>query len=101
MDVDGRCDLVEKTLETGSGRLIDGGCLNWEIAGNSQLCLTYIRYRKEKKCYSRYYVVVDERDPPGESNWTELTDKVGQEMKIDRSKHVAKELSRIQSFLLR
>ncbi|KAK6029855.1 hypothetical protein OSTOST_04026 [Ostertagia ostertagi] len=24
----------------------------------------------------RYYVVVDERDPPGESNWTELTDKV-------------------------
>uniref|UniRef100_A0A7I5E8R5 Fibronectin type III domain protein n=2 Tax=Haemonchus contortus TaxID=6289 RepID=A0A7I5E8R5_HAECO len=25
---------------------------------------------------SRYYVVVDERDPPGESNWTELTDKV-------------------------
>ncbi|CAJ0941669.1 unnamed protein product, partial [Mesorhabditis belari] len=25
---------------------------------------------------TRYYVVVDERDPPGDTNWTELTDKV-------------------------
>lgn len=24
----------------------------------------------------RYYVVVDERDPPGDTNWTHLTDKV-------------------------
>ncbi|RCN43891.1 hypothetical protein ANCCAN_10092 [Ancylostoma caninum] len=29
-----------------------------------------------EKDVTRYYVVVDERDPPGESNWTELTDKV-------------------------
>lgn len=26
--------------------------------------------------FSRYYVVVDTRDPPGDTNWTELTDKV-------------------------
>ncbi|KAL3115899.1 hypothetical protein niasHT_007199 [Heterodera trifolii] len=25
---------------------------------------------------TRYYVVVDERDPPGDTNWTQLTDKV-------------------------
>uniref|UniRef100_A0AC35GLZ5 Uncharacterized protein n=1 Tax=Panagrolaimus sp. PS1159 TaxID=55785 RepID=A0AC35GLZ5_9BILA len=25
---------------------------------------------------TRYYVVVDTRDPPGDTNWTELTDKV-------------------------
>uniref|UniRef100_A0A914BWZ1 Fibronectin type-III domain-containing protein n=1 Tax=Acrobeloides nanus TaxID=290746 RepID=A0A914BWZ1_9BILA len=25
---------------------------------------------------TRYYVVVDERDPPGDTNWTKLTDKV-------------------------
>ncbi|CAI5445350.1 unnamed protein product [Caenorhabditis angaria] len=32
---------------------------------------------------SRYYVVVDERDPPGDTNWTELTDKVtANKMKI-------------------
>lgn len=26
--------------------------------------------------FSRYYVVVDERDTPGDTNWTQLTDKV-------------------------
>lgn len=26
--------------------------------------------------HRRYYVVVDERDPPGDTNWTLLTDKV-------------------------
>lgn len=26
--------------------------------------------------FSRYYVVVDERDPPSDTNWTQLTDKV-------------------------
>jgi hypothetical protein len=26
--------------------------------------------------FSRYYVVVDQRDPPGDTNWTLLTDKV-------------------------
>ncbi|UMM24223.1 hypothetical protein L5515_004561 [Caenorhabditis briggsae] len=32
---------------------------------------------------TRYYVVVDERDPPGDTNWTELTDKVtANKMKI-------------------
>ncbi|VDO74656.1 unnamed protein product [Heligmosomoides polygyrus] len=36
-----------------------------------------------EKDVTRYYVVVDERDPPGESNWTELTDKVtANKMKI-------------------
>uniref|UniRef100_A0A914E274 Fibronectin type-III domain-containing protein n=1 Tax=Acrobeloides nanus TaxID=290746 RepID=A0A914E274_9BILA len=25
---------------------------------------------------TRYYVVVDKRDPPGDANWTELTDKI-------------------------
>ncbi|CAI4231782.1 unnamed protein product [Auanema sp. JU1783] len=29
-----------------------------------------------EKNITRYYVVVDERDPPGDTNWTELTDKV-------------------------
>uniref|UniRef100_A0AC35UE32 Protein-tyrosine-phosphatase n=1 Tax=Rhabditophanes sp. KR3021 TaxID=114890 RepID=A0AC35UE32_9BILA len=28
------------------------------------------------KNVTRYYVVVDERDPPGDTNWTRLTDKV-------------------------
>lgn len=26
--------------------------------------------------FSRYYVVIDEREPPGETNWTLLTDKI-------------------------
>jgi len=29
-----------------------------------------------QKNITRYYVVVDERDPPGDTNWTQLTDKV-------------------------
>uniref|UniRef100_A0A915DKV5 Fibronectin type-III domain-containing protein n=1 Tax=Ditylenchus dipsaci TaxID=166011 RepID=A0A915DKV5_9BILA len=29
-----------------------------------------------EKNITRYYVVVDERDPPGDTNWTQLTDKV-------------------------
>ncbi|KJH44141.1 fibronectin type III domain protein [Dictyocaulus viviparus] len=29
-----------------------------------------------ERAVTRYYVVVDERDPPGDTNWTELTDKV-------------------------
>uniref|UniRef100_A0AC34QKY1 Fibronectin type-III domain-containing protein n=1 Tax=Panagrolaimus sp. JU765 TaxID=591449 RepID=A0AC34QKY1_9BILA len=29
-----------------------------------------------EKNITRYYVVVDEREPPGDTNWTELTDKV-------------------------
>ncbi|KAI6240848.1 hypothetical protein M3Y99_00392200 [Aphelenchoides fujianensis] len=29
-----------------------------------------------EKNVTRYYVVVDERDPPGDTNWTQLTDKV-------------------------
>uniref|UniRef100_A0A7E4VM27 Fibronectin type III domain protein n=1 Tax=Panagrellus redivivus TaxID=6233 RepID=A0A7E4VM27_PANRE len=35
-----------------------------------------IRPAPTEKNITRYYVVVDERDPPGDSNWTELTDKV-------------------------
>lgn len=33
-----------------------------------------INYRKVH--FRRYYVVVDEREPPGDTNWTQLTDKV-------------------------
>uniref|UniRef100_A0A158P9A7 Fibronectin type III domain protein n=1 Tax=Angiostrongylus cantonensis TaxID=6313 RepID=A0A158P9A7_ANGCA len=29
-----------------------------------------------ERAVTRYYVVVDDRDPPGDTNWTELTDKV-------------------------
>ena len=47
-------------------------CCHWEQCH----VRFHILAEKTHSFFSRYYVVVDARDPPGDTNWTELTDKV-------------------------